>query len=429
MTDEIFQQEAETAVLSIILKFPDKFYELMNLQPHMFSSSISMNLYVAITDMISQKLVPETNLLVSFLGATDRLQAVGGKEYITYLISQEYAQENLKKFEEIIINSYKARSLMSLSSKIPSMVLTEGDIDATLGNIRTTLDKLIEASGGENTATFLSILKETTSDLELRVANPGIKGITTGLKRLDIGLSGLNGGDLVIVAGRPGAGKTTLMVNKFAVSQAIAGLPVLVFSLEMRRTALVEKILSEKTGIPLTSIRLGMISKEQIDTVYSTIEKIKSLPLHIDSNYSSNLNYMLSTIRKYKKLYNIRAAYVDYLQLLSERTSDSTNELGRICRGFKLLANELDIPIILGSQLNRGVELREDKRPALSDLRQSGNIEEDADIVLGLYRDALYTKNQKTANDLELIILKQRFGPTGTVLCGFEGDTGKITDR
>jgi replicative DNA helicase len=197
----------------------------------------------------------------------------------------------------------------------------------------------------------------------------------------------------------------------------------------MNQASLSERMLAIDTGLNSTSIKLGLLDQQQLDLVSDSVKRIKSYPIHIDSNYRMDMNYILATTRRYQRLHGVRVVYLDYIQLLAERTADATNELGRFSRGFKLMSNELGICSVLLSQLNRLVETREDKHPQLSDLRQSGNLEEDADIVVGIYRDIKYNKNTKDKNLMELIVLKQRNGPCGMVPTNFEEETNKVTDK
>ena len=177
----------------------------------------------------------------------------------------------------------------------------------------------------------------------------------------------------------------------------------------------------------VSNLRLGTIRKSEITLIDKSVEDIKNLPIHIDTNYTGNINYTLSTIRKYHRLYGIKLVYVDYLQLLCEREDNYTNELGQISRSFKLLANDLGIGLVLFSQLNRLVEMRDEKRPILSDLRQSGDLEQDADVVAMLYRDEYYNQKTEFPGIMEFIVRKNRNGPPGIFTLLFNSVTNKIT--
>jgi replicative DNA helicase len=201
----------------------------------------------------------------------------------------------------------------------------------------------------------------------------------------------------------------------------------LVFSLEMSNRILTARYWALETGIPITDILSGRINQKQLDQVYEAVKKIKDLPLYMTCSFTPSLEYVLATIRQYKKDKDIKRVYVDYLQLLSARDDDQTAELGRITRALKLLAEELGIVIIILSQLNRMLETRPDKRPILSDLRQSGNIEEDVDMAGFLYRDVIYNSNTKDKNIMEFLLRKNRNGPIGMVALKFDDPTNIIT--
>jgi replicative DNA helicase len=427
MSDQLFQADTETAILSILLKDPEKVYELQLVKDFMFSSSANQLLFNTIINLSNQGLTPEVNLILGNLQAKNKELQVGGKEYLNFLYTQEYSPDNLREFERLLTDSHKAKTLISLAGTIPSQVASAKDIDSIINTVRASLDNLTESSGGDSTSALSDVLKLSWTELVERTKNPGIRGVTTGSKGLDLATTGVAGGELWTVAGRPGMGKTALECN-MSLHQAKSGVPVLVFSLEMRKTPLAERLVAIDTGVSSSNMRLGLLSQAELDKISESMKQIKDLPIYIDSNYNATLSYVLSTIRKYKKMHEIKVVYLDYVQLLSERTADATNEIGRMTRALKLLANELDIGIIILSQLSRNCEYREDKRPILSDLRQSGNIEEDSDVVLGLYRDEVYNKDAHKGV-LEQILIKQRSGPIGTVLATFDGDTNRISDK
>lgn len=428
MSREIFQPEAEIAVLSILLKNPELYFELHSIKSDMFSSTPNKVLFETIGELLNQKLVPELNLILSYLKTANRDAIIGGSEYLNYLYKQIFNSDNLKEFERIVVDSFKSQTLLSLSASIPGLVSTTESIDDLINIVKKDLDQLTLTTGGDLTSTFENSLRESWEAIEKHVLNPGINGITTGIKNLDLATNGINSGNVWIIAGRPGMGKSAQLCN-MAYAQAKAGIPVLIFSFEMSKAQLSQRIISIETNIPSTDIRFGFLKQSDIDKITDSIKEIKDYPIYIDSNFSAKPDYVFSTVRKYVKLYGIKVVYIDYIQLLSERNTDSTNELGRISRMAKILSNELGISVILYSQLNRLVELRDDKRPILSDLRQSGNLEEDADVVVGLYRDIIYNKNTEHKDTLELLLLKQREGPVGTVFSTFNSATYKITDK
>ncbi len=424
MSKELLNQEAEIAVLSILLTSPGKIFELEDLKSFMLSVESHKLLFDIIFSIYQDGLVPEYSLLISILNSKNIINDCGGENYIKFLYNQKYDENNLNEFEKLIVKTYKSRAVLSLSSQIPNLVDNKDDIDNTISYIRTTLDNLTLVNGGDSVSDVNIATKEMWETLKEKVNNPNKIGYSTGFKNLDTVTGGYWSGDLWTVAGRPGTGKTSWACNSLLKSDY----PVLIFSLEMQREVLAQRFVSIMTGIPLMNIRMGIVTQEQLDLISDTIKLIKEKPIYIDSNYFNNINYVTSTIRKYQKLYGIKAVHLDYLQLLVERGLTATHDLGVVTRELKLLSNSLGITTVVYSQLNRLVETRDDKRPILSDLRQSGNIEEDVDVAVFLYRDILYNKDTKHKDVMEQIIRKQRNGPIGTIMSKFTDDSNRIED-
>ncbi len=422
---DLYNYEAELAVLNILLTNPAEVYNTGNLKPFMFGSSVHTMIYECIREIETSGLIPEKNLVVSYLENNGKLGSIGGPEYITYLHNLVYEKDNLQEFIRQIKNSYKARSLSAITTEIQEKI-TPGGIENTISSLRTTLDNLEDTSGGESTVDIKSASRDTWNEIVDRINHPGIRGYPSGFEELDLHTGGISLGDLWIVAGRPSQGKSAWACNS-ALNGAKAGIGELIFSREMRKTVLTERLIAIETGVPISDIRLGTVNQDQLNSISSGVSRIKDLPIYIDSNFDGDLGYIVSTIKKYVRNNNVKVVHIDYIQLLAERNADQTAELGRISRAMKLLANDLGIGIILYSQLNRLVELRPDKRPILSDLRQSGNLEEDADVALFLYRDDYYNDESRAKGIQENIVRKNRNGSIGTLFFKMELNTNRIT--
>lgn len=414
---------SEIAILSILLKNPSLFETIGGLDYTMLSSSPNKALLSEMQELYKNNTLPEANLVLSSLSNKGILPSAGGQPYIEYLLNQNFAEENLGQFLNHVIQSHKARVLMVLSSKIPDMVADVSDIDTAISSIEESL-RGIKIGVSDSVLSLDNIAKEVWNDIIQRVSNPNKITNTTGFTNIDAATAGYYGGDLWIVAGRPGMGKSAMMCNSI-----LSGVPSLVFSLEMSRVALVHRLLAIKSGVPVFDIRLGSLNQKQLDVVAHTLEEIKSLPIYFDSTFNVTPSYIYSTIRKYKKLYNIQVAHLDYIQILVERSNVAVHELGQVSREMKAIANDLNMTIVVYAQLNRLVEGRPDKRPMLSDIRQSGNLEEDADLVMFLYRDVKYNSGTKKPNSIEFIISKHRNGPTGTLYGAFDEVTNRITQE
>ena len=207
------------------------------------------------------------------------------------------------------------------------------------------------------------------------------------------------------------------------------GAPCLLFNKEMNMTGIIERWLSIASGVAFQNIKFGQLSLEQYNRIKHIRKLFEKYPIYIDNNFMGEIDYVTSTIRKYHQLHGVRVVGLDYIQLLVERGEDDTRELGRVSRQLKLVSNELGLSAIILSQLNREVEKRDNKRPMMSDLRQSGNLEEDADIMAALYRDDVYVMNSQFANTIEFIIRKSRNGPIGTMMLNFEKETVNVYDE
>lgn len=429
---DLFNVTAETAVLSIILNSPNKIFDLTILKPYMFSNDINESIFTTCHELIEKGSVPDINLLESYAKSGNKLDKLGGREYLDYIQKQitAFDNNNIKEYEKLVANSYKARTLIKVTSGISSSTLLNSEnVDTAIDNLRKSLDSISESSGGDLTESLNSIVDSSWNVIYERAQNPGISGITSGISTVDLVTSGIMPGDVWVVGGRPGSGKSALFCN-MVLNQAEHKIKSLLFSREMQKQPLIERFVAIKTGIPLTpNIRMGQLTKAELETISRTLKEIKDFPIFIDANYSGSLDYVENTVRRFKKTGGIDVVYIDYLQLLAERDEGSTHELGRIMRRAKLLALELDIAFVIASQLNRNVEMRENKRPVLSDFRQSGNIEEDADLAVGLYRDEYYNRNSKSKGVMEFIINKHRNGPTGIIPLTFREDTNKIEGK
>jgi replicative DNA helicase len=417
--------DAETAVLSILVKNPDMINQVINLKTHMFNSSVYSALYGTMLEIQEQKLVPEYNMIINYLSTRNKINSIGGEATLQFLMSQAFNEANLKEFERQVISAYKSRELVRLTASIPNMQMDSTVVDDVIISLQNSLNSISDSSGGDGTECISAMVEPAYSIIIQRLENPGLSGIPTGLKDIDTLTGGIARGELWVLASRPSIGKSALMCNSI-LDVATRGVPVLIFSLEMSKQMLMERFSAIKTGISLSDIRMSKLTQRQLELVAQAMKEFKELPIYIDCNYGMNLTYVLSTIRKYKKHHGIESVYLDYLQLLAEREEGQTAELGKISRNLKLTAGDLGIGVTALCQVNRSVESRDDKRPIMSDLRQSGNIEEDADIVAFLYRDDYYNPNSKSKGVLEYIIRKNRSGPIGTILFKFDMTTNKI---
>lgn len=430
MIKDFSPQDSEEAILHILMVLPESYYSLSALKPYMFSVPAHAEIYELMDEETKEKTVIDFHILTEKAMAKDSIERLGGMKFLRSLRDKNGINpDNIRTYEKTVIDAWKARNVISLCSSIPPKIDDITFIQDTIIHMRKKLDMLDENTSTDSVSSLEIIADIVWEQIKAKKGDPGISGISTGIEGLDNITAGMDGGELWYVAGRPGMGKTATMLNML-LAGAKQGKKGLFFSLEMNKQLLVERLLSINTGIHLyPDIRMGKLEDDQLVTIKESLSIFKLYPIFLDTNFIASLDYLEMMIRKYKRSENVDIVYVDYVQLLAERDADATQALGRISRRCKLLAEELDIPIIIASQLNRLVEARQNKRPVLSDLRQSGNLEEDADLVLGLYRDKKYNMKTPDPRLMEGIVLKQRNGPTGTVWLDFEEETNILKDK
>jgi replicative DNA helicase len=425
MKSEIYSPESETAVLSLVIKNTDLAYSVETLRFYMFSSSANQLLFSQITELASKNLYPDASLLTSSLDAAGALAKAGGREYIDYLLKQEFNKANFNEYVNQVISSYKARSLISMTSNFKADEITTENIEDKISTLRSSLDALVENSSATGTIHIADGVKSLYDEIIARTKNPGVRGTPWGIRKIDSVNGGKNEGELWIIAGRPSMGKTAVVCNAILKDGGNAN-PCLLFSKEMNYSSLVERLVAIDSGVPISDIRLGILTQEKLDKIQTSLQKIRKYPIYIDTTFMVDEYYIENTIKKFKSMYDIKTTYIDYIQLIAERDDNMVHALGRISRMLKLTAEHLKLTSVVLSQLNRDVEHRENKRPMASDLRQSGNLEEDADVIIGLYRDEQYNKESKYKGMLEFNFLKNRNGPVGMVTLDFEPVTNKI---
>lgn len=429
MAETLFNSEAETAILSLMLCNPAERLEYNGLKPQMFSSSVNEEIFRTIEELRDADTNPDVNFIIMKLKEDGKLDKVGGEKYLNALRDNyNFDKQNFSEYVRTVCNYYKTRGVGNLVSGIKIDKINPGDIDDVILSFRNKLDSLQLESAHATTIHIGEQMKQAYDEITSREQHRGLRGSSWGVKPIDDVTAGKVAGELWYIGGRPSQGKSALMLNS-VLADGKAGVPVLIFSREMNYQSLVERMISIETGISLTNIRSGVLDTDQLKLILDCMSVLKNYPIYIDVDFTSTSPaYIEATISKYKRLHDIKVVYVDYIQLLSERNEDQTAELGRFSRMFKALTNKYDLSIIVISQLNRQVEMRENKRPILSDLRQSGNLEEDADFVVGLYRDSYYNKETKDKDKMEFIILKARNAQIGTVTVDFIDSTNKVKE-
>jgi replicative DNA helicase len=469
--------EAEAALLGALM-IDNRLVEdvQLKLRPDHFYEPLHGRIYEAILRMTDANRVANPVTLRPLFESDESIKEVGGPAYLAQLTGSGAAVIGARDFAQQIYDLALLRALVGVGRGLVEGALDTSEDVAPLAQIEraeTELYKVAEEGGAEGKAKSFAEATKDALEMAERALNSGghLSGFTTGLEGLNTKIGGLHKSDLIIVAGRPGMGKSALGTNMaFAAARRFlrdteegiepaksAGAPAALFSLEMSADQLATRILSEQSGITSENLRTGRISQQEFRELARAAAELQSLPLYIDDTPGLTIAALRTRARRLKRQKGIGLIVVDYLQLLQGTGRAGANEnrvqeISEISRGLKTLAKELDVPVIGLSQLSRAVEQREDKRPQLSDLRESGSIEQDADIVLFIYREDYYLKAVEpdfpmpeeidkqakyqagkekydpVAGKAEVIVAKQRHGSTGIVRVRFDGRTTKFSD-
>jgi replicative DNA helicase len=362
----------------------------------------------------------------------DQLDAVGGLSYIVSLQEDIPAAGLIEQHAHIIKEKSVLRELIGSATSIITNCYTQDDkgIEVVLDHAEKTIFNIANKRANQSFVQLDIWLKKTFKHLsDIKSHGKGITGIPSGYKRLDQITSGFQKSDLIVLAARPSMGKTAIALN-IAAHAAAQGIAVGFFSLEMSAEQLTLRLLSTESGIPHQNIRNASISSEEWIELTNVATRLAEHKMFIDDTALTTVMDLRAKARKLKMEQQLELLVIDYLQLIqsSSRYENRHQEVSEISRSLKALAKELNIPIIALSQLSRAVDSRMDKRPILSDLRESGAIEQDADVIMFLYRDVVYNPEVENTSSAELIIGKQRNGPTGTIFLNFVRELTKFED-
>jgi replicative DNA helicase len=424
---EFTEYEIEQEALGIILRQGYVLFEYMSdLKQEMFSAEPHKIIYRVMKGLAQDGNDPNLVLVRSTLKNKGLLENVGGNDYLDLLAATSGSEKSMYEYVYRIRNAFKKRSLLTINAGIPKALETR-DADYVISRVNEGLTTLLTNAGGADVVSLSESLETTFKQIDERIKNPGIAGIKTGLGEVDFYTGGFLGGEVWYIGARPSMAKSALYL-KLALNAAIQGQSVLLFNREMSPQRMDERLITTVSGVDAQKLRMGDISQAERKKLGQAKDYLDTLPIFIDHNYTGDIDYITSTIRKYHILHGIKMVGLDYIQLIVERTGDSVHELGRVSRAMKLISNELDITSIIISQVNRECEKRDNKRPLMADLRQSGNMEEDADIMVALYREEAYDENTDQQGVLEFIIRKARNGPTGTIRLKFDKTTVNIND-
>ena len=415
--------EAEQAVLGAILLDPEAMGRVAEtLEPKSFSLRSHQTIYKAALALHSEGITTDLMTVTTWLSDQKLLEKAGGQLGLTQLLDRTVSAVNIDQYGLLIADKQTRRNLIESAHKIIELAEdTSQPLETVIQKSEEQIANISQSKSQQDLVPIGETLVDTFQEIEDRSEGKIPPGVPSGFYDLDTMTGGFQRTDLIIVAGRPAMGKSSLALN-FGYNIAKKGLPVAVFSLEMSKGQLVQRLLSSEAKIESNRIRSGNIQQEEWEPLTSAISKLAELPIYIDDTPNPTVSEMYSKARRLQADNDgkLGLILIDYLQLMDGGSDNRVQELSRITRGLKRLARVLNVPVIALSQLSRAVEQRTNKRPILSDLRESGSIEMDADLVMMIYRDDYYNPNTSDAGIAELILAKHRNGPTGTVKLLFD---------
>lgn len=425
--------EAEQAVIGSMLTDQEAVYAAIErLKPEDFYREDNKQIYTAILNIYNKAEPIDIITLKAELSSMGKLDAVGGLEYIVELPEKVPTTANVDRYIKIVEEKSLLRNLIRAANEILSSgYAQEDDVENIVDHAEKKIFDVMQKKSQKGYTTIKDVLVESFTKLEeLYNQKEHITGVPTGFAELDKKTAGLHGSELILIAARPAMGKSAFALNIGSYAATRANVPVAIFSLEMSKEQVGNRILCSEALVDNNNVRTGELNDEELGKLAETSGELSQAPIYIDDTPGISVMEIRAKCRKLKLEKNIGLVIIDYLQLIqgSGKTSSREQEIAEISRSLKILAKEIEVPVIALSQLSRAVEARPDHRPMLSDLRESGSIEQDADIVMFLYRDDYYNEDSEKKNIAEVIIAKQRAGSTGTVDLAWLGKYTKFAN-
>jgi replicative DNA helicase len=412
---------AEQCVLGAMLLSKDAIADVVEaLRPTDFYRPAHQTVYDAVIDLYGKGEPADAVTIAAELTRTGALERIGGAPYLHTLIASVPTAANAGYYAHIVRERAILRRLVEAGTKVVQLGYgaaggAGGDVDDVVDRAQAAVYEVVERRTSEDYTPISETLMATLAELEqIQGHNGALSGVPTGFRDLDALTNGLHPGQLIVIAGRPGLGKSTLGMDIMRSASIKHGLTSVLFSLEMGKSEITMRLLSAEARVQLQAMRAGGMSDNDWNKVARRMSEVASAPLYIDDSPNLTMMEIRAKARRLRQRHELSLVVVDYLQLMSSprRVENRQQEVAEMSRSLKLLAKELGVPVIAISQLNRGAEQRADKRPQLSDLRESGAIEQDADIVILLHREDFYDRESNRAGEADLIVAKNRNGPT-----------------
>jgi replicative DNA helicase len=424
---------AEQCVLGGMLLSKDAISDVLEvIRPHDYYRPAHQLVHEVVLDLYGRGEPADAVTVAAELTKRGDLTRVGGAPYLHTLIASVPTAANAGYYARIVRERAILRRLVEVGTRIVQLGYSgDGDADELLDRAEAEIYGVSDRRVSEDYHPLSEIMPAALDEIEAIGSRGGaLTGVPTGFSDLDALTNGLHPGQMVVIAARPALGKSTLALDLARAATVKHGLPTVIFSLEMGRNEITMRLLSAEARVPLHSMRTGQMSDEDWTRLARRMSEVVEAPLYIDDSPNMSMMEIRAKCRRLKQRHDLKLVIIDYLQLMSspKRVENRQQEVSEMSRSLKLLAKELDVPVIAVAQLNRGPEQRTDKKPMLSDLRESGSIEQDADMVILLHREDAYERESPRAGEADFIVAKHRNGPTATVTVAFQGHFSRFVD-
>ena len=424
---------AEQSVLGAMLLSKDAIADVVEtIRADDFYRPAHTTIYDVILDLYGRGEPADAVTVASELTKLGESSRVGGPSYLHTLVSMVPTAANANYYARIVREQAILRRLVTAGTRIVHMGYSgQGEVDDVVDRAQAEVYEVTERRTSEDYAPLSDIMQGTLNEIEAISNRDGeMVGVPTGFSELDALTNGLHAGQLIILAARPALGKSTLGLDICRNASIKHGITSVIFSLEMARNEIVMRLLSAEAQVSLQHMRSGQMTESDWAKLANKMGVVSEAPLFIDDSPNMTLMEIRAKCRRLKQRHNLKLVVVDYLQLMTsgKRVESRQQEVSDFSRSLKLLAKELEVPVIAISQLNRGPEQRQDKRPMLSDLRESGSLEQDADMVVLLHREDFYERESPRAGEADFIVAKHRNGPTANLTVAFQGHYSRFVD-
>jgi replicative DNA helicase len=424
---------AEQAVLGGMLLSKDAIADVVEvLRGHDFYRPAHETIYEAILDLYGRGEPADPLTVADQLQKNNELGRVGGAPYLHTLVNYVPTAANAGFYADIVRERAILRRLVEAGTRIVQMGYNgDGEADDIVDAAQAEVYSVTERRASEDYLPLSEVMEGTLDEIEAIGSRGGqMVGVPTGFVDLDALTNGLHPGQMIVIAARPAVGKSTIGLDLARAAAIRHQLTTVIFSLEMSRNEITMRLLSAEARVPLHHMRAGQMTDDDWNRIARRTGEVSSAPLFIDDSPNMTMMEIRAKCRRLKQRHDLKLVIVDYLQLMSsgKRVESRQQEVAEFSRALKLLAKELEVPVVAISQLNRGPEQRQDKKPLLSDLRESGSIEQDADMVILLHREDAYEKESPRAGEADFIVAKHRNGPTATITVAFQGHYSRFVD-